>query len=356
MDQFYDKVQAGQAVENWSNLRINAQDGVEMASTFLNVGFIASSLYDAQENQDNHWSQSISITFCGSPKQFRVTRVVGDKTNVQEVVLAFQGVLVNKMLPPIERKELLRQKAVGYLKQQVTITGFGSHCFHTACDTFNALQALFSREVREHSLEQNSIQQEYMGYDAMSFENRYVTPRVTAPDEPPIPFSPLVDPIGNLARAAGTSYFHAADNEVGYYKRELHEDKKPHFKELNPISFRVGDIVEVQASFVMIPHNVASKKMYKILSIMRALTLLETRYTTDAESRRQGSAIIKDPTNPDFLLKRKVGYHVESTTDTQAETDLRRKVQKMTLGTSSSAESDFTRQNEEENDPHGQDK
>lgn len=107
---------------------------------------------------------------------------------------------------------------------------------------------------------------------------------------------------------------------------------------MEPVKFRIGDIVEAQMSFVTIPLR---GKQFKMLTILRAITLLDSKprvvscnktlklllitCSQDAEIARIGQKVPAIPIVP--KIKRKVGYLDKEVEET------RRKVSKLSVDT-----------------------
>ncbi|RDB26050.1 hypothetical protein Hypma_006130 [Hypsizygus marmoreus] len=94
-----------------------------------------------------------------------------------------------------------------------------------------------------------------------------------APQDQPVDFGPMVDPNGMLATMQGEGFVHSAENKVEYMGMSVNVDtNKVRYINIDPSKIRIGDIVEVQISFVCIP---IKDGFFKLMNILRAITLLD---------------------------------------------------------------------------------
>jgi hypothetical protein len=124
--------------------------------------------------------------------------------------------------------------------------------------------------------------------------NRYFTSKRDAPDMVPVPIPPSIDPHGILENLKKGGFIYGEENEVYYYR--AHETtssgtkryeiyipkdtalmKEPKSVEtVNPQIFRVGDIVEAQVSFIVVP---LKDKKYKMIVVLRSIALLDATFS-----------------------------------------------------------------------------
>ncbi|KAG6903961.1 hypothetical protein DXG01_013662 [Tephrocybe rancida] len=131
-----------------------------------------------------------------------------------------------------------------------------------------------------------------------------------APQEDSVPLGLLTDPHGVLeAVARADEFFHGPDNHVEYRALSAIEGVKKYI-EFDPGRFRVGDIVEIQASFVCIP---VANARFKMMPIMRALTQLDKTFQQAAMVSRLQAASAHTTKQQTTLktLKRKKAYTKE---------------------------------------------
>jgi len=109
-------------------------------------------------------------------------------------------------------------KRLKYLRQRVSITGMGNTSFSDVLKSVAIIQTVFKRTLGSQ-LEDNVAQSDYTGHAALDASNRYFTPMNNAGDGENLPLGIDVDPLGFLAKAAGTDFVHTEDNRVYYYER-----------------------------------------------------------------------------------------------------------------------------------------
>ncbi|TDL13206.1 hypothetical protein BD410DRAFT_735625, partial [Rickenella mellea] len=112
------------------------------------------------------------------------------------------------------------------------------------------------------------------GHPSISLSNRYFTKAHLAQHAIPIAFPANVDPKGHLKRAGGSAYVHLADNVVEYHGKErtvVNNELVDDFQPIGPAGFRIGQIVEAQVTFAMIPTSATKRKL---LVTLRSLAIL----------------------------------------------------------------------------------
>lgn len=126
---------------------------------------------------------------------------------------------------------------------------------------------------------------------AIDIANRYFTPRHDHSNEERLDFDPSVDPNGILQRLMGEDLIHLAENRVEYYEQLKQPNGKAKYVAIikfearlnilrycpgRPSSFRIGDIVEAQLSFVTVP---VQANQFKMMLVLRSLALLDSTYS-----------------------------------------------------------------------------
>jgi hypothetical protein len=153
--------------------------------------------------------------------------------------------------------------------------------------------ALFTRAVKEDKIQPNSIIGDLEEFTTLNASNRYFTPRKDIQTAKELAFHRDVDPHGNLARLLGTAHAHIDDNVVSYYERVGHDNPKyrsvasqkstfeltietHRYVNVKPGSVCVGDIVELQVSFIMVPLR---DNKFKATMVLRSILVLDHTFT-----------------------------------------------------------------------------
>ncbi|KAF8870508.1 hypothetical protein BD779DRAFT_1455315 [Infundibulicybe gibba] len=224
----------------------------------------------------------------------------------EELVFTLVGVICAHDLPPIKEKPSVVARQYKYLRQSISITGIGSPTFGAAVEATHLIFDMFQRQFQEGALAVWETPS-HQSYPTLPMSNRYLTPRRDAPHMEHIPFEAEVDPHGYLESMIKDGYIHGEENNVEYYTQSTKEGKKI-FVESGPQTFRVGDIVEVQVSFVVVP---LKQQRYKMMGVLHAIALLDTSFSQVQEATRKRSRTASAPRTAIVSLKRKVGYQTE---------------------------------------------
>ncbi|KAF8875565.1 hypothetical protein BD779DRAFT_1450017, partial [Infundibulicybe gibba] len=222
----------------------------------------------------------------------------------EEVIFTLIGVICGHDLPPLKEKPSVAARRYKFLRQSISVTGIGSPTFGAAVEATHCIFDMFQRQFEEgalHVWETPSDQ----SHPTLLMSNRYLTPRRDALHMEHIPFEAEVDPHGYLESMIKDGYIHGEENNVEYYTQSIKEGKKI-FVKSGPQSFRKGDIVEVQVSFVVVP---LKEQRYKMMGVLHAIALLDTSFSQEATRKRSMTATI--PRTTVVSLKRKVGYETE---------------------------------------------
>jgi hypothetical protein len=136
-------------------------------------------------------------------------------------------------------------------------------------------------------------------HTTLEMGNRYFTPIKNNQNSEPLILSSEIDPHGYMAKAAAGRYVHCEENVVRYYTKE--KINKNHYRyffyfyfftekvltlellisfiETNPSHFRVGDIVEVEVSFLLVPFGPIRDGYFKSSMVLRGIALLDETVT-----------------------------------------------------------------------------
>ncbi|KAF7984851.1 hypothetical protein HWV62_10809 [Athelia sp. TMB] len=214
------------------------------------------------------------------------------------------------------------------MKQCVRVTGFGGAEFDRAVEGAAKL-AVFMQENIDPNLVDQWTPEHFQSWSALEFTNRYFVHQNVEGDMVPVEFGPHVDTEGLLAKIAGENWVHTEENVVSYFRRVVNADGTTQYPTCNPVTFKQGDVVEVQFSVLAFKRrgndtqNRAQRHSVKL--VLRALTLLDDKHTKfginvlpkDAQKKRQlvTSTIPEAPRTPSRGLKRYVGYDADSIYD-----------------------------------------
>ena len=173
--------------------------------------------------------------------------------------------------------------------------------FSSALDAAHMIYKHFDRQFPEGLLDAWSTDSTL---DSLDISNCYLTPLKNVSGLESVPFHKGVDPRNILRDMAKNDHIHTEDNYVAYF--QMHRDSDGHrkyvqsmhnnffrwnsllfwpgicrFKTCEPQTFRVGDIVQVQLSFVVIPVKAGRRKM---LTVLRSLALVNETFTITSVS------------------------------------------------------------------------
>ncbi|THU99877.1 hypothetical protein K435DRAFT_855240 [Dendrothele bispora CBS 962.96] len=119
-----------------------------------------------------------------------------------------------------------------------------------------------------------------------------------------IPFQDGVDPDGVLRRMLGNGIVHTEENTVLYMKANKPDlpNLKWRYQDINPANFSIGDIVEIQFTIMAVRQKQGD---YKIIFVLKSLTLLDDSISLAASVSRNKAAVLQmKPMNAVNLLKR----------------------------------------------------
>ncbi|KAF8236108.1 hypothetical protein L208DRAFT_1253333 [Tricholoma matsutake] len=217
----------------------------------------------------------------GNPTSWWILRQDALHSSVmEEAVFTIQGVLVSKDLPPILEKPRMAANRFRYLRQGITLTGFGTPTFSNALDAAQLLYDCFNCQFPEGTLDEwSSSQANVANMECIDISNQYLTLQKDAQGQKNMPFLKGVDPWDILGDGSCT-YVHTEDNQVHFFTayRDGNRDRK--FQPCEPQIFRLGDIIQAQLSFVVI--SIKGGK-HKMLMILHLLVLLESKFTKVCE-------------------------------------------------------------------------
>ncbi|KAF9268461.1 hypothetical protein L218DRAFT_511322 [Marasmius fiardii PR-910] len=175
---------------------------------------------------DGHLQTQLSSyikTFCiEHNKIWRFAKGEGEEGHQEEMEFVIQGVLVARELPPFTEK-FSRTPQVKYLKQAVTIGGFGIELFEESIRGIKLADQRLKRSVpaQDSSMELGCVDVNSDGKGIVHLGNRYFTTRRYATFArgglQEIESSDNIDPNKVLRDAAGNEYVHTVENQVRYF-------------------------------------------------------------------------------------------------------------------------------------------
>lgn len=108
------------------------------------------------------------------------------------------------------------------MRQSATITGLGTKLFDSGVDNIAKAYMWFINHFPEDAVEHWQPSALYP-HSAIDVSSRYFTEKKVAPHEVNIPFGPMVNPNGILARLQGGEYIHGQDNYVEYLEMQTRD-------------------------------------------------------------------------------------------------------------------------------------
>ncbi|KIL65175.1 hypothetical protein M378DRAFT_77339, partial [Amanita muscaria Koide BX008] len=196
-------------------------------------------------------------------------------SSTEEMVFEIQAIIEKKMLPPVPNNKRARHPGP-FMRQGVMLVGLDTPTFNNALDAIDEIYGIFGRTLPEGTLEpgdsitraENCI---------LHASNRLLTPKRDALNTKVLELPNGVDPHGVLrATIDEGEYLYCDDNEVKYFECKTDKNGKKLFYRVQPQIYRVGDIVEVQVSFVVTPVREGKRKMRTIL---RSIALINGKFT-----------------------------------------------------------------------------
>ncbi|KAJ7709296.1 hypothetical protein B0H16DRAFT_1481016 [Mycena metata] len=258
---------------------------------------------DAQPHLADLNTDAYSVVESGmSRKNWRLCTFEDEDEVGTEVIFTLQGVLSKCNLVPRHAKDCKLNQVIK-LSQFAEICGLGTSLFDDSMTSATVVHDRFAQYFCGTPVSKWQPEVSPIG-TVFSASNRLFTFKTDAPTEQGREFEPGVDPVGILERFKTADIFHAPENVVKYF-RTVSDQERGETKHLQsfPGAFRVGDLVEMQASFVAI---MTTQGQIKVTTRLHALTLLDTSFTYEADKKRMTfqsrTAVIQKQ------VKRKIGY------------------------------------------------
>ncbi|KAJ7182683.1 hypothetical protein C8R43DRAFT_940794 [Mycena crocata] len=222
-----------------------------------------------------------------------------------EIVLRVQGILTKNQLVPRGILSCPQQRAIN-LSQFAEICGDRTPTFDDAMLNITTIYECFHQQLAGVEIV-NAGDKEKNGQSLFNASNRLFTFQSDSPTEQNNEFQRGVDPFRQLEKfKTSGELIHAPENIVKYFHRIQGDGDNPAtYEGCIPGAFEVGDLVEMQVSFVALA---VGKNKIKIHSRLQALTLLDKQFTKEAKEART-KARSRVMVNP--AVRRKVGYFAE---------------------------------------------
>ncbi|TFK61187.1 hypothetical protein BDN72DRAFT_904311 [Pluteus cervinus] len=240
------------------------------------------------------WLDRFEVVEISEPRCWRLIRRLDDGQS-EEAVFSLHE------LPPVTELPRMGARSHPFLRQSVTLTGLSTDVFEAAVDRSQEVYNKFQRFFPENQLlPWGAMNCTITDGRTLTFSNRYFTRRQEAPTIRAIPFTYDVDPKRLLTQLVTGHLFHSSDNEVSYYTRYKDEDHQLVHDFTNPQTFRIGDIVDVQFSFVVYRMRTGEHIMKPMLF---SIALVNGQFS-DAYTQRM--KMTTSSANP--AVKRRTGY------------------------------------------------
>ncbi|KAF8233120.1 hypothetical protein L208DRAFT_1268484, partial [Tricholoma matsutake] len=219
------------------------------------------------------------------PQTLRLVQIDTADNIAKEAICTIQGILSEKNLPPVTEK--VRRKLRMCIADSVTLVGYGTPTFEDALDTAQEIYGLFDCNVQDASLESwvltSSSNKQCKGIEA---SNQYLTSKWDAPEMVSLPIPPSIDPRRIMESLAKEHFVYGEENEVHtYIQRHPSPNMLSQFYQrveaVSPHVFRIGDIVEIQVSFIVILLKEGKNKM---IVGLQSIALLNTIFSQVRES------------------------------------------------------------------------
>ncbi|PPQ74218.1 hypothetical protein CVT24_001132 [Panaeolus cyanescens] len=310
MNEHYDTIKAGEELDSIASNRISKDKDI-MADEYVQNAKMMDYLI-VQQKHPIVWK----LAYANNPEE--------------EVLLRLPGILCQKELPPvtIPLDTLTRKHTKKYLRQQVQITGLGGIQFDHAINKIREIYLKFADKLDEkllHPWRPDS----FNSFPAINAATRYFTPTRMAASSTSVAFASYVDPDGRLKQAMGSEFIHTMENRVEYYEMIHGLNDGVSYRAVDPVTFKVGDIVEAILAFSVVPVTPqdirnGSKKM--IISL-RSLALLDNTQRMNAalvEMQTQASISFIQPLAPSANKRRRVRFNQDATDEEDSIMGLKR--------------------------------
>ncbi|KAJ6489528.1 hypothetical protein C8R47DRAFT_1215341 [Mycena vitilis] len=244
---------------------------------------------------------SLKVIATGGKRQvWKLAAIEDGVASETEFCFRLQGIVSKLALVPGDIQKLSPVQVLN-TSQQIGLTGLSCASFDQAVNELQRVDALFARYF------QAGVQGARRAHDesiVLNASNRFLTALADEPGALHIKFQDGVDPMGRLGKFIGSEIVHTEDNVVNYFKREKDDDTgKFTYCAVTPDTFRIGDIVEIEASLMAFKNRHDHVKTHCNL---RLVTLIDATFSKEAEKAHM--AFVHVVAAPAMKLKRKQPY------------------------------------------------
>ncbi|KAJ7024536.1 hypothetical protein C8F04DRAFT_1270230 [Mycena alexandri] len=236
-----------------------------------------------------------------------------DEEVATEIVFTLQGVLSKANLVPKQIRDC-RPNNIIKLSQYAELSGLGTKLFEDGMANTSIIHDNFAQHFGGGTPVFPWIPATGPTGTIFSANNRLFTLKIDSPTEQSTEFEPGVDPVGMLERLKTRDLFHGPENIVKYFKMSVDDDSgEIKYLPTVPGTFKVGDLVEMQGSFVAI---MTTQNQIKVTTRLHALTALDNSLTKAADKGRaafQAKVVLNQK-----QVRRKIGYFYEDSEEGQA--------------------------------------
>ncbi|KAJ7733302.1 hypothetical protein B0H16DRAFT_1468139 [Mycena metata] len=289
MDRFYDKVGASAKLEEIAAARRKALTSRKDA-VIVHLADI--------ELQDVKVQQLIQ-----GRRNWRLCIPDEDGEVNDELVVRLQGIMFKNGLVPRNVQACAANKA-HLLTQHIEICGLDTATFTDSVAKLHTVHERFAQQLAGVEVAP-IVDRDVVSTDKFVASNRIFSLKSDVPNEQDNMFEDGVDAAGLLKKIQPTDFIHAPENIVKYFRARAKAEGGTSYLPFYPGGFQVGDIVELQVSFVAMA---TAKSKVKITTRLQAVTLLDSEYSMEASLARSAAAL-NNPINA--AIRRKVGYFLE---------------------------------------------
>ncbi|KAJ7040020.1 hypothetical protein C8F04DRAFT_1254475 [Mycena alexandri] len=231
--------------------------------------------------------------------------VAGEEENISdELVVRIQGMMTKNNLVPRNVQSCSPAKAQ-FLSQSIEICGGSSLTFGVSISKLDSVHDRFEQQLAGVDVIPMADSRDPMS-DTFAASNRIFTLTSDVPNKQDNTFQDGVDSTGLLHKLTRSDYIHAPENVVQYFrKKSASGTGMAYYVLFFPGGFKVGDIVEVHVSFVVVAITLSK---VKVTTHLQAVTLISSKWSNNTTMARAAAAV-KRIGRP--AIRKRVGYSME---------------------------------------------